>query len=246
MGTSAKIGLVAVLVLIITCAVVWDRRSEAEALQFARRSDPRPTGLPPRGPARITSISSLHAPPVTPPEGRVVVALPAAATAGSNTVPVSLPVTAPITGSATAAPAATLPPAAPAAQRRYTVQKGDTFSSIAKRLYGTEARWPAIAEANRDRVSDPSRLMPGTELVIPTGETDGGTTAPRASAPRTPTGAVTHTVAQEETLFSIAAHYYGTGSRWPLIAEANRDRIEDPHRLKPGMVLVIPPATEAR
>jgi nucleoid-associated protein YgaU len=50
-----------------------------------------------------------------------------------------------------------------------------------------------------------------------------------------------HTVARGETLYSLAIHYYGKGSRWPDIVAANRDQLggADP-KVKPGMVLKIP------
>lgn len=48
-----------------------------------------------------------------------------------------------------------------------------------------------------------------------------------------------HTVQQRETLDLIAAREYGDASQWRHIAEANG--IDDPLRLKPGMVLTLPP-----
>lgn len=43
-----------------------------------------------------------------------------------------------------------------------------------------------------------------------------------------------------DTLGSIARELLGDGRRWRRIYAANRDRIEDPHELTPGMELVIP------
>ncbi|MBM4114239.1 MAG: LysM peptidoglycan-binding domain-containing protein [Phycisphaerae bacterium] len=53
---------------------------------------------------------------------------------------------------------------------RHVVQQGDTLASIADRFYGTKAEsaWRRIFEANRTVIGeDPSRLRPGTTLVIP-------------------------------------------------------------------------------
>ena len=50
---------------------------------------------------------------------------------------------------------------------RYTVVAGDTLSHIAQRHYGKASRWPAIFEANRDKLSDPDRIFPGQVLRIP-------------------------------------------------------------------------------
>ena len=51
--------------------------------------------------------------------------------------------------------------------RTYTVVSGDTLSAIAQRYYGKATRWPAIYEANRDKLSDPDKIFPGQVLRIP-------------------------------------------------------------------------------
>jgi hypothetical protein len=51
----------------------------------------------------------------------------------------------------------------------------------------------------------------------------------------------THIVAQDETLAKIATQYFGNAFSWPLIWEANKDKIQDPHFIYPGQELVIPP-----
>ena len=48
----------------------------------------------------------------------------------------------------------------------YTVQEGDSLSSIAKAAYGASDRWPEIVQANPS-LSDPSVLYVGTVLTIP-------------------------------------------------------------------------------
>ena len=65
-------------------------------------------------------------------------------------------------------------------ERRYTVQKGDTLSHIAKAHYGRASQWSRIFEANRDQLDDPDRIQPGQVLRIPaeTREDDGTTTSP--------------------------------------------------------------------
>lgn len=51
-----------------------------------------------------------------------------------------------------------------AAANTYTVQSGDNLSKIGSK-YGVS--WNAIYEANRDKLSDPDKIFPGQELVIP-------------------------------------------------------------------------------
>jgi LysM repeat protein len=51
-----------------------------------------------------------------------------------------------------------------------------------------------------------------------------------------------YTVAEGDNLSRIAEQnaVYGDGYLWPLIFKANTDKLSDPEKLKPGMVLVIP------
>ena len=67
-------------------------------------------------------------------------------------------------GSSTAKPA---PDAAPPKVETYTVEKGDSLSKIAKRIYGDANKWHAIFEANRDRIEDPDLIQPGWILKLP-------------------------------------------------------------------------------
>ena len=49
----------------------------------------------------------------------------------------------------------------------YTVQRGDTLSSIARRFYGDAGRFTVIQAANAHVISDPSLIFAGQELRIP-------------------------------------------------------------------------------
>ncbi|MCB0192981.1 MAG: LysM peptidoglycan-binding domain-containing protein [Anaerolineae bacterium] len=49
----------------------------------------------------------------------------------------------------------------------YVVQPGDTLSGIAYKIYGDYSLWPIIYEANRDKISSPSLIRVGMELLIP-------------------------------------------------------------------------------
>jgi len=50
----------------------------------------------------------------------------------------------------------------------------------------------------------------------------------------------THEVVKRNTLWDLAEHYLGNPFLWPLIYEANLDRIEDPHWIYPGQIFIIP------
>ena len=59
-------------------------------------------------------------------------------------------------------------------------------------------------------------------------------TPPPAPAPRT------YSVEAGDSLWAIAERFYGNGSEWGRILEANRDQIENPDVIQPGQVLTIP------
>jgi len=49
----------------------------------------------------------------------------------------------------------------------YTVRSGDSLSRISMELFGTEAHWQAIYEANKDQLKNPNDLQIGQKLIIP-------------------------------------------------------------------------------
>jgi hypothetical protein len=54
-----------------------------------------------------------------------------------------------------------------ARSRTYTVEAGDSLSKIAKNFYGNSGQYLKIFEANKDKLSDPDKIKPGQQLVIP-------------------------------------------------------------------------------
>lgn len=123
----------------------------------------------------------------------------------------------------------------------YTVTKGDSLWSVAKKNHLTVGE---IAEANN--ISTGSTLRLGQKLIIPgkagttaTASTATTTTAPAAPAeaptPKAPAEAVTHIVKPGETLGAIARKYQVSVGE---IAAANN--ITDPAKIRPGRELTIP------
>jgi len=55
-----------------------------------------------------------------------------------------------------------------------------------------------------------------------------------------PTPPPTYTVKKGDTLWAIAKKYYGNGSQYPQIFNANKDKISNPNLIYPGQVLTIP------
>jgi nucleoid-associated protein YgaU len=53
------------------------------------------------------------------------------------------------------------------ASRTYTVQPGDNLSKISKQFYGDPNKYMKIFEANKGKLSDPDKIKPGMDLLIP-------------------------------------------------------------------------------
>ncbi len=116
----------------------------------------------------------------------------------------------------------------------HLVEPGDDLWSLAQHYYGRGADWRKIARANPDRLTGgPDRLQPGWRLIIPDVRTG-------AAEPRDEPAERTVVVAENDTLSGIAEKYYGAQRRWPIIWNANRDRLDDPDELDTGMRLVVP------
>jgi len=51
---------------------------------------------------------------------------------------------------------------------------------------------------------------------------------------------VEYTIQKDDTLQKISKKFYGSFSKWSKIYELNKDVIDDPDRIKPGVVIQIP------
>ncbi|HMB27879.1 MAG TPA: LysM peptidoglycan-binding domain-containing protein, partial [Blastocatellia bacterium] len=49
----------------------------------------------------------------------------------------------------------------------YTVKSGDTLSKISQQFYGSANEYMRIFYANRETLSDPDKIQPGQQLIIP-------------------------------------------------------------------------------
>ena len=119
----------------------------------------------------------------------------------------------------------------------YTVIEGDTLWSIAEKKYNSGYKWTDIAKANN--LADAGLIEKGQVLVMPeimpessqTGEVSSASTEIKP-APRT------YTIAQGDTLWSIAETQYKDGYKWSMIAQTNS--IFDPNVIHVGNVLTLP------
>lgn len=64
-------------------------------------------------------------------------------------------------------PASTPPAASASGPRTYRVQRGDTLSRIAQKVYNDSTQWNRIYQANRAALKSPTDLVPGQTLTIP-------------------------------------------------------------------------------
>ncbi len=122
----------------------------------------------------------------------------------------------------------------------YTIQSGDTLSSIALTLYGSDRHWVEIAQANP--TIDPLKLKPGQTIKLPQPADlrKSGSQRARVSAD----GRIRqYTVRAGDNLSTIAQEFYNNASLWRRIYNANKAAIgANPDTLQAGVTLEIPPA----
>ena len=105
----------------------------------------------------------------------------------------------------------------------YRCVRGDSFESVARRLYG-DAALADLLQLSNEGVAV---LEPGLEIFVPVRDDRG----PSAGD---------YVVQDGESLWVIAEKFYGRGTRWNEIFEANRDLLAKPESVRVGMTLRIP------
>lgn len=136
--------------------------------------------------------------------------------------------------------------------RTYTVQAGETFSSIAASIYGNSRYYPHIMRANPSL--DPTRLRAGTVINLPSAEQVKPAAVTDASIGTSSNSSSKSSIRQIDTkteyrvqpgdsLERISIKLYGKRDRTDSIYETNIATIgDDPARLKVGQVLKLPEA----
>ena len=111
----------------------------------------------------------------------------------------------------------------------YTVKKGESYYTIAKKMLGSSSRWREIERLNSIPAEE---LRAGAVIKLPAKDVGG-----MSGTPGVP-GGKTHVVAKGETLGDISKVYFGTTTKWKQIVEANPG--VRPENLKVGQSLAIP------
>jgi nucleoid-associated protein YgaU len=143
-------------------------------------------------------------------------------------------------------------------QRTYRVQENDTYWEISRKMYGSSRYHLALANFNKQRVSDPTRMRLGQEILIPPARELERTSPGLIAGSPTAKGTIVRTAAEDsgfstdqlgnpqyrvgenDTLSAIAQRHLGRASRWIQIYELNRKQIPDPNQLQIGTVLSLP------
>ena len=136
------------------------------------------------------------------------------------------------------------------------VQPGESYWTVSKRAYGAAKYFKALARYNALRIRDPRNLQPGMKVICPPPgvlmayDTDlADAERSRESAASNPSwsgygvddrGRPVWMVSSGDTLGGIAQKTLGRASRAEQIFALNRDKIRDPRRLKPGVLLNLP------
>lgn len=146
----------------------------------------------------------------------------------------------------------------------YTVQDGESLSTVAKNVYGSEegnriVNVNRIYEANKDVLKSVHEVVAGQKLVIPAlppqtanpnnpsdvlkGELfeKVQTLAKRPPAQTIPTSEFRwYTVQDGDNLWKIASSQLGAGARYEEIAKLNGDLLKDAAKVDPGMKIRLP------
>lgn len=113
----------------------------------------------------------------------------------------------------------------------HKVQHNESLQTIAERYLGDPNRWTEVYVLNQGQsqavggsLTDPTRLQPGWELIMPAFESDD----------------TKITVQTGDTLWELAAHHLDDPERWVDIFDSNRDTVQDPNVIVPGWELRLP------
>lgn len=158
---------------------------------------------------------------------------PAALGGGTATAELPSPTPAP-------APAPALAPIPKPAPAIYKVQKGDTFTTIARTKLGKESLWIEIQRLNP--AVQPSKLREGQELKLPSAAPSAAMTTTKpgidSPLPMPPDGMSDYVVRKGDSYEKIAINQLGGRRRTAAVIAANPG--VPPEKLRAGMTIKLP------
>jgi nucleoid-associated protein YgaU len=214
-----RYGLLAALTLVLASALLWDRLHPPKENRLFPRDEPAAADL------ALLVVGGRPEP--LPPAPRPGARPPQEAAGGPYAAPEE---------------------ETPASEEsEVVVEKGDSLGAIAQRTMGSSRKAAELARYNGMSLDSPIRE--GQVLRVPPAApaAAASSTAPRtAAAPKSPGAAPapsadhdrSHRVEKGDTLFALAKRFYGDGSQFRRIADANGLDPEEP--LRAGRELRIP------
>lgn len=110
--------------------------------------------------------------------------------------------------------------------KTWVLKYGECLWTVAsyEEIYSDPLKWPRLWRGNKELIEDPDWVLAGWEIKIP------------RDWPKK------HVVEQDEWLAKIAGYWevYDDYKKWPILYEANKDKIRDPDLIFPNQELVIP------
>lgn len=110
--------------------------------------------------------------------------------------------------------------------KEWQLQYGECLWIVAgyEEIYGDPLKWTRLWRGNKHMIEDPDWVLAGWTINVPR---------------EWPTR---HRVRQDEWLAKIAGYWevYDNYRQWPILFEANKDRVADPDLIFPEQELVIP------